>query len=103
MAPTVHYSSPKEKSLFMSDPSTYWLTITNAALGVVVLICCVAVSIGVFQELAAKRRKATAMSKIDREVSDLVNSYQDGHAFHLPQLGLTMADGGEELRKKDEK
>jgi hypothetical protein len=43
------------------------------------------------------------MSKIDREVSDLVNSYQDGHAFHLPQLGLTMADGGEELRKKDEK
>ena len=87
----------------MSDPSTYWLTITNAALGVVVLICCVAVAIGVFQELAAKRRKATAMSKIDREVSDLVNAYQDGHAFHLPQLGLTMADGGEELGKKDEK
>ncbi|MGD0774619.1 MAG: hypothetical protein ABSC05_17540 [Candidatus Solibacter sp.] len=87
----------------MSDPSTYWLTITNAALGVVVLICCVAVAIGVFQELAAKRRKATAMSKIDREVSDLVNAYQDDHAFHLPQLGLTMADGGEELGKKDEK
>jgi len=43
------------------------------------------------------------MSKIDREVSDLVNAYQDDHAFHLPQLGLTMADGGEELGKKDEK
>jgi len=87
----------------MSDPSTLWLTITNAALGVVVLICCVAVAIGVFQEIAAKRRKVTAMSKIDREVSDLVASFQDGHTFHLPQLGLTMADGGEELGKKDEK
>jgi hypothetical protein len=87
----------------MSDPSTYWLTITNAALGVVVLICCVAVAFGVFQEFAARRKKANAMSKIDLEVSSLVASYQDGHAFHLPELGLTMADGGEELGKKDEK
>jgi hypothetical protein len=43
------------------------------------------------------------MSTIDNEVSDLVNSFQDGHSFHLPQLGLTMADGGEELGKKEEK
>jgi len=87
----------------MSDPSTLWLTITNAALGVVVLICCVAVAIGVVQEIAAKRKKASALSQIDREVSDLVASFQDGHAFHLPELGITMADGGEPLRKKDEK
>ena len=59
----------------MSDPSTLWLTITNIALGVVVLICCVAVAIGVFQEIAAKRKKATAMSQLDREVSTLVASY----------------------------
>ena len=85
----------------MSDPSTYWLTFTNAALGVVVLICCVAVAIGVIQEIAAKHKKASAMSKLDREVSDLVNSYQDGHAFHLPELGITMADGGEEIGKKE--
>ena len=87
----------------MSDPSTYWLTITNIALGVVVLICCGAVAIGVFQEIVGKRRKAAAMSKIDTEVADLVASFQDGHAFHLPELGLTMADGGEPLPKKDEK
>ena len=87
----------------MNDPSTYWLTITNAALGVVVLICCFAVAIGVFQEFAAKRKKVTAMSQLDREVSTLVASYQDGHTFHLPQLGVTMADGGEELGKKEEK
>ena len=87
----------------MSDPSTYWLTFTNIALGVVVLVCCVAVGIGVFQEIAAKRKKVTAMSKIDREVADLVHSFQDGHAFDLPALGLTMADGGEKLSKKEEK
>ena len=86
----------------MSDPSTLWLTITNIALGVVVLICCVAVAIGVFQEIAAKRRNVTAMSKLDREVSDLVASFQDGHAFQLPGLGVTMADGGEEFGKKKE-
>ena len=85
----------------MSDPSTYWLTLTNAALGVVVLVCCVAVAIGVIQELAAKRRKASALSHLDRAVNDLANSYQDGHAFHLPELGLTMADGGEEVEKKE--
>ena len=99
MAQTVHQYLTKERSFRMSDPSTYWLTITNAALGLVVLVCCGAVAIGVFQELAAKRRKATAMSKLDREVSDLVASFQDGHAFHLPELGVTMADGGEPLDK----
>uniref|UniRef100_Q02C00 Uncharacterized protein n=1 Tax=Solibacter usitatus (strain Ellin6076) TaxID=234267 RepID=Q02C00_SOLUE len=85
----------------MSDPSTYWLTFTNAALGVVVLVCCIAVAIGVIQEIVAKRKKVSAMSKLDREVNDLVNSYQDGHAFHLPELGMTMADGGEDIGKKE--
>lgn len=87
----------------MNDPSTYWLTITNIALGLVTLICCVAVGIGVAQELAAKRKKKTALSALDAEVSDLVASYSDGHAFHIPTLGVTMADGGEELGKKEER
>jgi hypothetical protein len=86
----------------MNDPSTYWLTITNIALGLVTLICCVAVGIGVAQELAAKRKKKTALSRLDSEVADLVSSY-DGHAFHIPTLGLTMADGGEELGKKEKR
>jgi hypothetical protein len=86
----------------MNDPSTYWLTITNIALGLVTLICCVAVGIGVAQELAAKRKKKTALSRLDGEVADLVTSY-DGHAFHIPTLGVTMADGGEELGKKEKR
>jgi hypothetical protein len=87
----------------MNDPSTYWLTFTNAALGIVVLICCVAVAVGVIQEIAAKRKKASAMSQLDREANALANSYADGHAFDLPELGLTMADGGEDIGTKKEK
>jgi len=87
----------------MNDPSTYWLTITNIALGLVTLICIGAVAIGVIQELAARRKKQSALSKLDREVTDLVASYSDGHAFDIPSLGITMADGGEESGKKEER
>jgi hypothetical protein len=87
----------------MNDPSTLWLTVTNIALGVVTLICLGAVAIGIVQELAARAKKRAALSKLDKEVSDLVASYSDGHAFDIPSLGVTMADGGEELGKKEER
>jgi hypothetical protein len=87
----------------MSDPSTYWLNVTNIALGIVTLICCIAVGVGIVQELAARRRKSLASTALDREVADLVSSYGDGHAFQVPGLGLTMADGGEELDKKEKR
>ena len=87
----------------MNDPSTLWLTITNIALGAVTLICLVAVAIGVVQELAARAKKRSALSRLDQEVSDLVASFSDGHAFDSPSLGVTMADGGEELGKKEER
>ena len=82
----------------MGDPSTYWLTLTNIALGLVVLICCVAVAAGVLEELAA-RRKAAKQTEPDGEW----DGAGDGHAFRLPQLGITMADGGEPLRKKEKR
>jgi hypothetical protein len=78
------------------------LTITNIGLGVVVLICAIAVGIGILQEVAAKRRKRLEMTRLDKEVADLVASYGDGHAFDVPGLGLTMADGGEKLDKDKE-
>jgi len=86
----------------VNDPSTYWLTVTNIVLGLVTLVCTVAIGIGVFQELAARRKKRAAMSALDREVSDLVQAFGDGHAFHVPTLGVTMADGGEPEREKDQ-
>ena len=82
----------------MSDPSTYWLTLTNIALGVVVLICCLAIAAGVIQEFAVRRKKKAALADLDSEVASLVSSYE-GHAFDVPGLGLTMADGGEAIDK----
>ena len=87
----------------MSDPSTYWLNVTNIALGLVTVICCFAVAIGIVQELAAKRRKSTVMSKLDSEVTGLVAAFGDRHAFHVPSLGVTLADGGEEVSKEASK
>ena len=84
----------------MNDPSAYWLNLTNAALGIVVLICCVMVGFGVVQELAARRKKRATEGALDREVTNLLAGF-DGHAFHVPGLGVTMADGGEELGKKE--
>ncbi len=78
----------------MNDPATYWLTFMNVALGVVVLICCAAVGIGIFQELAAKHRRHVASSQLDNEMA---------HLFNIPGLGVTMADGGETLREKDQR
>ena len=101
MAPTVQWVIGKG-DLSVSDPSTYWLTVTNIILGLVTLIGCAAVAIGVLQELAARAKKRTALSKLDRDVTDLVASF-DGHAFHVPSLGVTMADGCEELGKKEER
>ena len=87
----------------MNDPSTYWLTITNIGLGLATLICIAAVGFGIFQELAARAKKKDALAKLDAELADLVGSYSDGHAFLDPSLGVTMADGGEELKKKEER
>jgi uncharacterized protein YprB with RNaseH-like and TPR domain len=54
------------------------------------------------QELAARRKKHALTSNLDRDVSDLLLTY-DGHAFDVPGLGVTMADGGEQLDKKEER
>ncbi|KAA0227379.1 hypothetical protein KJ068_15685 [bacterium] len=71
-----------------SNPETFWLNVTNIALGVATLICCVVLAAGVLQEVVVRlRRRAEVPAKLD------------DHAFALPKLGLTMADGGE---KQDE-
>jgi ABC-type lipoprotein release transport system permease subunit len=78
----------------VNDPATYWLSFMNIALGVVVLICCAAVAVGIFQELAARHRRHVAAAQLDQEWA---------HMFQVPGLGVTMADGGEELTEKDKR
>ncbi len=65
----------------LSDPKTYWLNATNVVLGLVVLICCIAVARAIVQDLLARLPGHTGAF--------------DDHTFMEPALGITMADGGE--------
>jgi hypothetical protein len=85
----------------VNDSSTYWLTIMNLTLGAATLLGIGFVAFGVWREWAARRSKRVSLARLDREVSTLVAGF-DPRAFHLPGLGTTMADGGEEIRKDEE-
>lgn len=63
-----------------SDPAVLWLVITNFAMGAVVLVCFVLLGGAILREVLGRLRAAHPA---------------DDHAFALPELGLTMADGGE--------
>jgi hypothetical protein len=72
-----------------SDPELFWLNVTNALLGVVTLVCVLAVGYAVAKELFARAvawRRATA-------------DYTDSHSLVLTDLGITMADGGKPIEQ----
>jgi len=71
------------------DPNTFWLNVTNIALGTVTLVCCIVVGYGVVQEI----RKRVREYKIKHVKTD-------DHRLFLTNLGITMADGGERIDKK---
>jgi hypothetical protein len=73
-----------------NDPNTFWLNVTNIALGLITLICCVAVGRGLYQEIIVRLKKRVQVSA-------------DDHVFSVTGLGITMADGGERLDKKTKK
>jgi hypothetical protein len=67
-----------------SDPAVQWLIITNLAMGAVVLVCCLLLGGAVLREIMHRLRKTATNPSV-----------ADDHAFQIPELGLTMADGGE--------
>lgn len=64
----------------------FWLNFTNIALGLVTLVCVIAVVAGVLHELGHRLTQGKRLA--------------DDHAFETPELGVTMADGGERLDRK---
>ncbi len=62
-----------------------WLNLTNAGLGLATLAGIAALAWAVLRDLREKAKSRVA-------VHDL-----DPHAAFLPELGLTMADGGEKV------
>ena len=75
----------------IKDPEAFWLNVTNFGLGFLCVVCFFLVVGSVAHELVARRRRALA------EVLQF-----DPHTLRLPELGLTMADGGEPLEKEAE-
>jgi hypothetical protein len=73
---------------------TFWLNVTNAALGLVVLGAILIVCFAMFREfLRAKAPQPQTASGIDQELAAMMR--EESHRMLVPELGLTMADGGE--------
>ena len=75
-----------------NDFETYWLTATNVVLGLVTFVCVFVLAHGLFLELKEKLAARRARLAVPA----------DDHAFVVPMLGVTMADGGERLDKKEQ-
>jgi hypothetical protein len=75
----------------------FWLSLTNIGLGIAVLLAMLAVGYGLVWEFVLKRKRARdlAMSLSERQAR-----VQEELAHHLPipELGWTMADGGEPVK-----
>jgi uncharacterized membrane protein len=55
----------------MSDPKTFWLTVTNIILGVLVLLLLWGIVAGTICDLVARfRKRRAAMREMDREMKD---------------------------------
>jgi hypothetical protein len=72
------------------DSETMWLTITNIGLGIVTLVCIVAVGVVIAKEIFADARSKARVPHL-----------QDDHSFMLADLGITMADGGKRIDEKE--
>ena len=70
-----------------SDPNTFWLNVTDIILGAVTLACVAFVGQAALREILAR----------------LSRRQEDPHALVLPELGLTMADGGTPIKPKTDK
>ena len=83
---------------------TMWLNITNFALGIVTLIALLVVFFAVGWDLLVRKTGRAREVDLRHVDADLKALLQGGsHTFSVPELGLTMADGGERLGPAKEK
>jgi len=75
---------------------TMWLNITNFALGIVTLVALLLVFFAVGWDLLLRKVRAPKpdWSMVDSELRALLHG---SHSMSVPELGLTMADGGERI------
>ena len=77
-----------------NDAAVLWLNIMNFALGLVCLVCIGIIAVAVVREIGARLRvRARLTGPVETPVAD-------DHGFFSPDLGYTMADGGEPVKKE---
>jgi hypothetical protein len=80
----------------------FWLNVTNIALGVVVILAVMVVAYGVAWELVIRHKKRRGLRDMDGEMQATLRD-EFAHTMHVPELGLTMADGGERVKPSPKK
>jgi len=78
---------------------TFWLNMTNIALGVITVLALLVVVGAVGWDLLARGvRKAREAHSLG---ADLRAMLAESHTLSVPELGLTMADGGERIEPSE--
>jgi len=74
-----------------------WLNITNFALGIVTLIALLLVFFAVGWDLLLRKVRAPKpnWSNVNADLQAVIHA--GSHTLSVPELGLTMADGGERI------
>jgi len=80
----------------------FWLNVTNIALGVIVVLALLLVAYGVVWELMIHHKKQNGLQDVDAEMNTMLKG-QFAHTLRVPELGLTMADGGEHVKPTGKK
>jgi hypothetical protein len=75
----------------------FWLNVTNIALGVVVVLAVLLLAYGVVWELVIRHKKRHGVRDVNAEMQAMLQK-EFSHSFQVPELGLTMADGGEHVK-----
>jgi hypothetical protein len=75
----------------------FWLNLTNIALGIVVVLALLLVAYGVIWELVIRCKKHAGLHDMDAEMQSMLKK-EFSHTLTVPELGVTMADGGEHVK-----
>ncbi len=78
----------------ITNAATFWVDLTNVVLGLATLIC-----FGIVVYAAVKE----VLIRVTQTSKAKVREHDDAHVFEVPDLGLTMTDGGEKLYDDDER
>ena len=81
---------------------TFWLNVTNAGLGLVMLGAVLIVCFAMFREyLRAEAPQPRTADGLDKTLAAMLR--KESHHMFVPELGLTMADGGEKSETSQDK